>query len=309
MKKIIILALAFFLVFDCAHAQRRYKKNKMKIQQISFGIGATNFLGELGGANKIGSGKINIRDFDFPSIRPNITIGYRYQFHKHWSTKAELNAAYIGGADRLTEETYRNNRNLNFRSPIVELSGRIEYIINFKKKGHQYTFKGIRGWRNFNINGYVFGGVAGFYFDPRGKLGGEWYRLKPLCTEGQGILPTRNTYSNFQLALPFGIGIHYAINKNWAIGLEYGARWTFTDYIDDVSLTYVDMDALRAAKGDLACQLSNPSPTASQPANYLYNSTLPGQQRGDPRDKDSYMFLSLSMYYNLDRGFTPKLRF
>ncbi len=308
MKKIIILALAFFLVWDCSYGQRHYKKNKMKVQQISFGLGATNFLGELGGANRIGSGKINIRDFDFPSIRPNINIGYRYQFHKHWATKGELNAAYIGGHDRLTDETYRNNRNLNFRTPIVEIAGRMEYIINFKRKGHQYSFKGIRGWRNFNINGYVFVGVGAFWMDPRGKYNGQWYRLKPLSTEGQGIVDTRKPYSNFQICIPMGIGMHYAINKTWAIGLEYGGRWTFTDYIDDVSLTYVDNNALRDAKGDIAVALSNPA-LQNAPGEPLYNSTLPGQQRGDPRDKDSYMFLTLSLYYNLDRGFTPKLRF
>jgi len=309
MKNFILCLLALVLITDSSSAQRRYKRNnKSKAQSITFGIGATNFLGELGGANRIGSKKISIRDFDFPSIRPNINIGYHYQFHKQWAAKAEINAAFIGGHDRLTEELYRNNRNLNFRTPIIELSGRMEYILNFKKKGQQYKL-GIRGWRNIDIKGFFFAGLAGFYFDPRGKLDGQWYRLKPQSTEGQGIVPTRNKYSNFQIAIPMGLGIRYAVNKTWTLCLEYGTRWTFTDYIDDVSLTYVDYDALRAAKGDLAVQLSNPSPTASDPSNYLYNSTLAGQQRGDPRDKDSYMFISLSVQYKLGRGYSPKLRF
>jgi hypothetical protein len=308
MKKIILLLLALFLIVDVSSAQRRYKKNKVRVQQITFGIGATNFLGELGGANKIGSNKLSIRDFDFPSIKPNLNVGYRFQFHKHWATRAELTAAYIGGNDKFTEEPFRNNRNLNFRTPIVELSGRIEYIINFTKQGQRYGL-GIRGWRNYNINGYLFAGVAGFYFDPRGKYNGQWYRLKPLSTEGQGFVPTRDPYSNFQLALPYGLGLTYGINKNWTIGLEFSSRWTFTDYIDDVSLTYVDYNALRDNKGDVAVLLSNPSPTAAEPSDPFYNSTVAGMQRGDPRDKDSYMFINLTVYYNLKRGFTPKLRF
>lgn len=309
MRRLIILILAVLFVAGPATAQRKYKRNKVKIHSITFGGGATNFLGELGGANRIGSRKISIRDFDFPSIRPNITLGYQYRFHKHWATKAEINAAFIGGHDRLTEEEFRNNRNLNFRAPIIELSGRMEYLIPFTRKGQQYDLN-VRGWRNINVHTFLFAGVAGFWFDPYGKYNDRWYRLKPLCTEGQTVVSTRpKSYSNFQLSIPMGIGFRYAINKTWTLSIEYGTRWTFTDYIDDVSLTYVDYDALRAAKGDLAVMMSNPSPTANDPTNPYYNSTRAGQQRGDPRDKDSYMFISLSVHYKLGRGFTPKLRF
>lgn len=309
MKKFILCVLVLILIADTSSAQRRYHRKKMQgVQSLTFGLGATNFLGELGGANLIGSKKISIRDFDFPSIRPDISIGYHYQFHRNWAAKGELNAGFIGGNDHLTKELFRNNRNLNFRSPVIELSGRMEFLYPFKRKGQQYKLH-IKGWSNIDLTSFFYVGVAGFYFDPRAKLNGNWYRLKPLCTEGQTLLPTRSKYSNFQIAIPMGLGIRYAINKKWSLCLEYGTRWTFTDYIDDVSLTYVDNEALREAKGDLAVTLSNPSPTASDPTNPLYNSTVAGQQRGDPRDKDSYMFLSLSVQYKLGRGFIPKLRF
>lgn len=296
-------------IADISSAQRKYSKTRRKIQEISFGTGATNFLGELGGANKIGSNKISIRDFDFQSIRPNINVGYRYQYHKNWALKAELNMAYIGGKDALTEERYRENRNLSFRSPIVELSVREEYIMNLSQKGHRYNFKGIKGWKNYILSPYFFAGVGVFWFDPYGKINDQWYRLKPMSTEGQGLVPTREVYSSYQLVLPYGIGFRYAIDKSWTIGLEYGLRWTFTDYIDDVSTTYFDAEELARARGLLAVELANPSPSATDPTDPLYRSTLPGQQRGDPRDKDTYMFALLSLYYNLDKGFIPKLKF
>jgi hypothetical protein len=308
MKRAVLILLIFITVADAGFAQKRGKsRNKRNIHEISFGIGASNFLGELGGANTIGSGKVSIRDFDFPSVKPSINLGYRYQWHKHWAVKGDLNAAYIGGYDRLTEEMFRNNRNLNFRSPIVELGGRIEYCINYYRKGQQYDL-GIRGWRNYYITTFFFVGAGGFWMDPRGKLNGQWIRLRPLCTEGQGLVPTRKKYSNVQFCIPFGAGLRYRFNKRWTMALEYGIRWTTTDYIDDVSLTYVDRDALRDAHGDIAVQLSNPC-LNSNPGDPLYNSTLPGEQRGDPKDKDSYMFAILSLYYNLDRGFMPKMRF
>ncbi len=312
MKKLLLTILVVLTIADLTYAQHRRggrgnPKNKRNIHEMSFGIGATNFLGELGGANMIGSGKVSQRDFDFQSIRPSLNLGYRYQWHKNWAVKGDLNAGYIGGHDRLTEEMFRNNRNLNFRSPIIELSGRIEFGINWHKKGQQYDLH-IRGWRNYYITTFFFAGAGVFYMDPKGKLNGDFVRLKPLCTEGQGLVETRDKYSSIQFSLPFGLGLRYRINKKWTIALEYGLRWTTTDYIDDVSLTYVDKEALAAAHGDLAVTMANPA-LSQNPGDPLYTSTLAGQQRGDPRDKDSFMFAILSLYYRFERGFIPKLRF
>ena len=36
-----------------------------------------------------------------------------------------------------------------------------------------------------------------------------------------------------------GGGVKIAVNKSFNIILEYGARKTFTDYLDDVSTTYI----------------------------------------------------------------------
>ena len=199
---------------------------------------------------------------------------------------------------------------MNFRSPIIELNGRIEYLINWNRKGHIYVLKGVHGWKHLSFSTYFFAGAAGFWFDPYGKYEGKWYRLKPLCTEGQGLLPTRKKYSSIQVAIPFGIGLRYKLGRNsmWSMGIEYGVRWTFTDYLDDVSTTYIDPDLLAAYKGELAVELSNPG-HSSDPSDPLYSSTRAGQQRGDPRDKDTYMFAVISLYYNLEHNYAPKLRF
>jgi hypothetical protein len=305
MKKSILIILIALLICDVSSAQHKYSKGRKKIHEITFGIGATNFLGELGGSNQIGSGKFSYRDFEFKSFRPDINLGYRYQFHKNWALRTELNAGFIGGDDKLTKEMYRNNRNLNFKAPIIELSARMEYCINFYQKGHRYSLKGVKGWRNYLVSTYFFAGVCGYWFDPYGKYDGKWYRLKPLHTEGETLVPSRKNYSNYQVGIPFGLGLRYRVDKAWTIGIEYGARWCFTDYLDDVSLTYIDGTVL----GAFGSELANPSPTKDDPSNPLYNSTLPGQQRGDPRDKDSYMFATLTVYYNLDKSFMPKLRY
>ena len=67
-------------------------------------------------------------------------------------------------------------------------------------------------------------------------------------------------YSRFQIAIPFGVGIKYAIDQNWSIGIEYGLRKTFTDYIDDCSSVYFDNQAIKQQgidKGDAWAYLAD----------------------------------------------------
>ena len=146
------------------------------------------------------------------------------------------------------------------------------------------------------------------YYNPHGKdTLGSWHALRPLCTEGEGYVPTRKKYSLVQVIIPFGIGFKYALSADWSIGIEYGVRKTFTDYIDDVSKTYFDPNELAKQKGQLAVEMANPS-NHSLPK--WQSITAAGQQRGDPKQKDSYMFSFISFYYKIPRGrFTlPKFR-
>ena len=64
--------------------------------------------------------------------------------------------------------------------------------------------------------------------------------------------------------------------------------------------------------GDLAVYMANPSKTKvldpKDPYGIGPQTTAPGVQRGDPRNKDGYMFFIISLYYKLPRkGFiAPK---
>jgi hypothetical protein len=74
-----------------------------------------------------------------------------------------------------------------------------------------------------------------------------------LGTEGQhatldptdanhGIKP----YSLLVIAIPFGIGSRIKINDLLDLWIEVGVRYTFTDYLDDVSKNYVDLGVLKS---------------------------------------------------------------
>ena len=88
---------------------------------------------------------------------------------------------------------------------------------------------------------------------------GKEYELQPLSTEGQGLTAYTDLkpYSLVSFSIPFGLGIKWSISRTVSIGLEWGLRKTFTDYIDDVSGRYADPSLLAAEKSPLAAGLSN----------------------------------------------------
>jgi len=306
-RKYFIFALSIFaLAQNICDAQTFWKRNR---RVYSFGAGATNFLGDLGGANQVGTH--GIKDFNWPAVRPDFDVGYRYRTTRNTALKTDVIYARLAGDDKYTEEPFRHNRNCNFRSPVVELSEQFQYCFVRERTHHIYNLKGVRGWKYIQVTSYLFGGASLMYFDPHGEWNGQWYALRPLSTEGEGLIPTRRKYSLFQPVIPLGIGFKFALNDKWSVGIEYGIRITFTDYIDDVSKTYVDPKLLMQEKGPVAVHFANPT-NNSLPSQYgnSANVTAPGQERGDPTHKDSYMLSFITFYYKIQKhAFTlPKYR-
>ena len=281
------------------HRSNFAKKNRVKKEYV-IGLGAANFLGELGGANQIGTNFV--RDLEFSTTRPSFALGYRYKFSPRFAAKGGFYYQLVSGNDKLTKEPFRNNRNLSFRSHIFELSVQCEFYITREQTGHRYKIKNAKGMKSYDFQAYLFVGIGGFYFNPQAKYRGSWVNLRPLSTEGEGMAGGPKKYSPFSVCIPYGIGVKKAINRDWSIGLECGIRKTFTDYIDDVSTVYYDNAALRAAKGDVAGDLADPS-LANYPAELGgcagCDQTATGQQRGDKKDKDAYMFMNVTVAYKI----------
>ncbi len=300
---LLILGLLFILPLDL-YSQRLKNRWKGMRGEINFGIGASNFLGELGGADQIGTHFF--RDFEFSETQLALQVGYRYKLSRSIALNSHLTYGNVSGDDKLTKEFFRNYRNLKFKSHIFEWNVNGEFAFIKDQVGHRYRLRGVRGQRGYEMMSYVFVGVGLFHFNPKTQLGeggGEWIELKPLHTEGQSLIETRKNYHKVQLCIPVGIGFKYTISRRWGIGIEYGIRKTFTDYIDDVSKTYVSPAILaqQPEVGGFAVQLADRSDNENKPKKYPYI-TAPGAQRGDPRYTDSYMFGMVTINYKLRTG-------
>jgi hypothetical protein len=270
------------------------QRSKSKYEYVG-SLGFSQFLGDLGGANTVGTHLI--KDLDFVATRPILAGGVRIKKHPIFGFKGMLAIGMLRGDDKWTKDIYRNNRNLNFRAPIVELSATAEFYFVRERVPKLYSFKAI-GRKKKNIAAYGFVGVAGLFFLPQGKYAGKWYNLRPLSTEGQGLPGGAKSYSLFTVAIPYGFGIKYGLTRKIAVGAELGIRFAFSDYIDDVSSRYYDRQALIDAKGQTAANLADPSlgdiPGASKP-----DAKGTAAQRGNPNDRDSYAFVQFSATYKV----------
>ncbi|MFN6014933.1 MAG: hypothetical protein ACK47F_09630, partial [Flavobacteriales bacterium] len=146
------------------NTQRNWSLNK---KEIMFGFGATQFTGDLGGRDRIGT-DYSLVDIDLPSTSIGGMIGFRYRFHPYWATTTSLNIGRLKGDDALTNEVIRESRNLHFRSIVVELHQRIECIVFANEKfGARYKLPGHKGFKDHNEQIYLFTGVGINYFNPK----------------------------------------------------------------------------------------------------------------------------------------------
>jgi len=247
-------------------------------QHTEFGVmlGASTYQGDLAPSTVLGS---------FGEMHPALGIFGRYNFGRLAAVKLAFNYAAISGDDSKATEIGRVSRNLSFQSNIFELGLTGEWnILGYEPYGLAETF-----------SPYLFGGVAVFRFNPRAENEDGWVDLQPLGTEGQGLsqYPDRQPYKLTQISIPFGLGVKYALNDTWNIGFEFGARKTFTDYLDDVSTTYVSDTEILEGSG----------PEAASFANRTGEPKETGVGRGDPANNDLYLIGQVFISVNfLDNG-------
>ena len=230
---------------------------------------------------------------EFSQTKPAVSLGYRYYLLKRLTVRANGTYGILAGNDNLTAEPFRSNRNLSFKSNILEGQICFEWQPFQEQPGHIYDLRGVKGMAPSRMGLYFFAGIGGYYFNPKTQFDGSWVELRPLGTEGQGLPGGPEEYSLTGICIPMGVGIRKAMNKTMTVGLELQYTKTFTDYLDDVSGIYYDKQDLVDARGPVAAYLSDPS------LGEIPGQTSTGQQRGYPDHKDGYLFFKLQFHYKI----------
>ena len=231
------------------------------------GIGPINYFGDL-----------QDKQLTTTDMHLGATLGITRQFSPHFLTNFSIMYGKLSANDAHNGPKW-DGRNLNFQTSIFEtaLTGEFDLINiaepddgnlidNNPKKFTPYVFLGIGA---FNFNPYTY------------DIAGKRVNLRPLGTEGQ-----QKPYSSWQISIPMGIGVKYAITSTVQLSAEFNLRKTLTDYLDDVSQhQYIDTVQLLQTNGPEAASLSYRADEIPNNDYKFYG------YRGNPGRKDGYYSL------------------
>lgn len=238
--------------------------------EVGFSAGGSQYFGDL-----------NDR-YGFKTVNPAYGIYGRKHINNYISLKIGAYYTQVSYDDKLNTDLFQQQRNLNFRSNIAEASFQAEF--NF--------FRFVTGDHYHRFTPYLTGGIGAFMFDPYTTHAGSKYLLRPLGTEGQNLGGfDERKYTNISACVPIGAGVKYWISGGVNLTLEITDRLTFTDYLDDVSTTYVGLDRFPVSTKTPAYLLQDRS-IEINPDNPLGRK---GKQRGNSATKDQYLMAMLSV--------------
>jgi hypothetical protein len=265
----VLKKIAYILIFLMGW---NFTTSEAQEVEIGLWMGVANYFGDL---NPV---------FSFKEVRWAGGAFYRYNLNPRMAVRAGLNYGRIKASDaRIEKVPYPKARNLSFESDILEMAA--TYELNFFR--YQPTKKKY-------FSPYLFVGISVFYYNPFTSFEGNKVFLQQLGTEGQNTpLGEENSYARYSFAIPYGGGVKYAFNTNWAINVEVSSRVTFSDYIDDVSDSYVDPEAL----GSYAAQIADRSEEGFDP----------GKQRGTAKDRDRFNFYGVAVTYTIQNIKCPEI--
>ena len=286
MKKILVI-----IVILCIN-------NNLKAQfesDYGLNLGVTNAISDIGYT------KVSRDMFDINLRATRFMVGgfYRYSFTPSIAAKLQVNYLRLSGADSLSDNPARYGRNLSFRTDVIEVAATGEY--NF------YIANDInrRSLNRVDFKSYFFAGVGVAFFYPYAQYNNRWYYLRPLQTEG-----TENAYDEMTISVPLGFGTNFTFSKKFRLGIEASYRFTFTDYLDDISTDYAADTELPFVESFLFAQRSqevyakgNLLDGMPDPRYYGYNETnQKGAIRGNPNNNDGFFALNFTLSYVINSG-------
>jgi hypothetical protein len=232
-----------------------------------------HFAGRLGLAGYQGDLKANAMTLSQTKLMGS--IGAHYDLSEHFTARSYFTLGALGADDKKGTAAMQQ-RNLNFKTKLFEWELTAQYNL--------FSLNS-RWWTPF-----VFTGIGVYRFNPyTNDTAGNKYFLKPLSTEGQGFEQGVDQYKLTGFSIPLGFGATYSLNEDMRLGIEFGYRKIFNDYLDDVSGSYVDQAALLSTRGQTAVDLAwrgdelkpNPYPAG-------------GTIRGNTKGRDGYYFIAVT---------------
>ena len=280
MKKI-IFCLTFLAAFSFQSQAQMEELQYVQTGEFGVTAGAAHYFGDL-------NNRANVN-------RPKIALGafFRRQFGNYVSARIMGHYAKLGYSDMYSKNEYQKSRNLSFNTDIFELA--LVGDFNF--------FKFIPTDPRHSFTPYASLGVGFVTYDPYAYYNNEKVYLRPLNTEGQTFYQGRKAYGTTAIVVPVGFGVKYAISDKVNLSFEINYRFTTTDYLDDVSTTYIGIDKFPSTSGKSLAGIMQDRSFEVGPV-----IGVEGRQRGFSKQKDQYAMAEIGISFNLTSYRCPSAR-
>ena len=289
-KKVIYLLFTLFFISVTYKGQRH---------EIGVQLGMSNLVGDIGRTNYILQKPVtsNIADYGIPFYGG---ILYRMNFNPYQTVRLNIGYSHIQFIDALAKEQYRRNRNLWGTNSILEADLIFEY-----------NFFPVNDEQKSMLSPYIFGGVGAMLAntpqliienDFRRDAGGN--AIAPVTADDFDTKSTYTSGKKISMAIPFGVGLKYKFNYNWALFGEFMFRPTFSDSIDysmidekSVKVTY-NKDIMSPGSTNKSLLQEDPYKTAAEAK---VAKLLEDRQVGNINSKDWVNTISLGLSYSFGR--------
>ena len=165
--------------------------------EIGIQLGTSNLTGDIGKTKYINPFPNSINNLANEGIPFYGAIMYRMNFNPYQSVRFRLAYNHIQFNDKYAQELYRASRGLYGTNSLYEASAIFDY-----------NFLPVNEEQKSMLSPYIFGGISGLMFNT--------------TLEG----------NKFGFAIPFGAGLKYKFNYNWALFGEFMFRATNSDTLD-----------------------------------------------------------------------------
>lgn len=289
LKKTICAFIAVFIISVSVKGQRH---------EIGVQIGLSNLVGDIGKTSYIFQSPVlsDISNYGIPFYGG---VLYRMNFNPYQTVRLNVGFSQVQFIDEVAKEKYRSNRKLWGTNSVIEADLLFEY-----------NFFPVNDEQKSLISPYIFGGIGGMLANTlQATLENDFRR----DTLGNAITPTNDTdfittptYTSgkqFTMAIPFGIGLKYKFNYNWAFFGELMFRPTFSDSLD---YSVIDESSVKILYNK---DILSPGTTKSLLQDNMYKAEvdrrtqkfIEQRQVGNTNSKDWINSVTIGMSYSFGR--------
>lgn len=172
--------------------------------EIGLSVGAMNYKGEIAPNFRLGNSQ------------PGASVFYKKDISKPVTLRVSALLGRLKATDRDLDLPYHQARRAEMLTTrLIEGAFGMEY--NFLDYYDQR--------RRFRWTPYYFISLALFNYDVR-NVGNP--------SDPNNIYAKENRSTTTSVSIPTGVGVKLALSYHWNLGLEFGARKTFTDLLDNL---------------------------------------------------------------------------